>query len=373
MSDATPWLGCQLAAAQQAGDSAQISSSNPKGHYESWFIRANDPLNPRAIWLRYTLLCSQDGQVALGEAWAMLFDGPAHPPLAVRQAWPLADCRFDGQQVAVELPGARLDDHTAQGYAEQTLAATGSKTSASWNLHWTPRPAPLMLLPEKLYGGGFPKAKSLVLQPNINLHGHIQVIAADGQMRRINLDGWQGSLNHNWGSRHTDAYAWGQVAGFDNDATAFLECATARLKIGPFWTPTFSLAVLRVQGQTYAFNALSRALLNQGRYGASSKGASPKEKTAFAWQITARQQQTRLKIAFTAPQEQFAALYYGNPPGGDKVCLNSKIAACAVTLERRGKPTLRLLSAHAGAFEMLQDQVPSGMQAATQPVMALHR
>jgi hypothetical protein len=42
--------------------------------------------------------------------------------------------------------------------------------------------------------GGFPKAKALVGTPSAVFEG---------------------------GSRHTDRYAWGQVAGFDEDAEAF--------------------------------------------------------------------------------------------------------------------------------------------------------
>jgi hypothetical protein len=48
---------------------------------------------------------------------------------------------------------------------------------------------------------------------------------------------WVGSQNHNWGSKHTDRYSWGQVAGFDAHPESFLEVATARLKLGPLWTP----------------------------------------------------------------------------------------------------------------------------------------
>jgi hypothetical protein len=31
--------------------------------------------------------------------------------------------------------------------------------------------------------------------------------------------------SHNWGSQHTDRYAWAQVCGFDSAPDVFLECA----------------------------------------------------------------------------------------------------------------------------------------------------
>ena len=36
------------------------------------------------------------------------------------------------------------------------------------------------------------------------------------------LERWIGSQNHNWGRKHTDSYAWGQVAGFDDAPQTFL-------------------------------------------------------------------------------------------------------------------------------------------------------
>ena len=57
----------------------------------------------------------------------------------------------------------------------------------------------------------------------------------DGQVElddiRLVLDGWTGSVNHNWGTRHTPAYAFGQVCGFDDAPDSSLEIVTARASI----------------------------------------------------------------------------------------------------------------------------------------------
>jgi len=49
-----------------------------------------------------------------------------------------------------------------------------------------------------------------VPQPGLRMRGQIVL---DGVA--MTVDDWPGSQNHNWGRRHTDRYAWGQVAGFD--------------------------------------------------------------------------------------------------------------------------------------------------------------
>jgi len=40
-------------------------------------------------------------------------------------------------------------------------------------------------------------------------------------------------------------------------------------------------------------------------------------------------------------------------PGGTHTCLNSKLAACEVTLERSGEPPVTLTTRHRAAFEIL--------------------
>jgi hypothetical protein len=162
------------------------------------------------------------------------------------------------------------------------------------------------------------------------------------------IEDWVGSQNHNWGSKHTDRYAWGQVAGFDDAPDAFLECSTARLKLGPLWTPPMSPVVLRLGGETLAWNGLGRAVRARGRY------------APYEWQIDTTGPAGSLAIRISAAPADFVALRYDNPPGGTKICLNSKIARCALTL-RRGGQTTELRSSRA-AFEILDDAAPPGVQ-----------
>ena len=123
----------------------------------------------------------------------------------------------------------------------------------------------------------------------------------------------------------------------------FLEIATARLKLGPVWTPWLSPVVLIVGGETLGWNALPRAIRADGHYDLRRR----------EWTIATESKLGRLAVRVAAPPEHFVALRYGNPPGGAKTCLNTKIATCEVTLVRGGKTT-RLTSQRA-AFELLED------------------
>jgi hypothetical protein len=224
------------------------------GCYESFFLRANHPTRPLAFWIRYTVFSPKGSpQDAVGELWAVFFDGEANRHAVAKQEYALADCVFDTSAFRVEVGKATLGPNRLQG-------AVGSHGRAlAWDLAYEGDSVPLLLLPFKLYQGGFPAAKSLVSLPLARFRGELSV---DGEA--IDVTGWVGSQNHNWGRRHTDLYAWGQVAGFDSHPESFLEVATARLKIGLFWTPPITPLVLRHRQREYALTGLLQGLRAKG-------------------------------------------------------------------------------------------------------------
>jgi hypothetical protein len=173
----------------------------------------------------------------------------------------------------------------------------------------------------------------------------------DGQA--VQVQDWVGSQNHNWGQKHTDLYAWGQVAGFDNAPGTFLEVATARLKLGPIWAPFMTPIVLRHQGQEYALNALWQTIRAQASF------------SYFDWRFRSETERMCLEGRISAPREAFVGLSYRNPPGGVKQCLNTKLAACELTLIRRQagqtESTEMLTTHHRAAFEILTDDRRHGM------------
>jgi hypothetical protein len=304
------------------------------GHYESSWLRANHPSRPLAFWIRYTLFSPRGRpQDAIGELWCIWSDGETRTLTAVKREVPMAECRFAGDRFDIAVADARLEQGALAGWAQ----AAGNRIE--WDLHYGGGAAPLFHLPQALYDKPLPKAKSLVGLPLAVFNGQLRV---NGEVMRV--DRWVGSQNHNWGSQHTDHYAYGQVAGFDNAPDSFLEIATARIRLGPLWTPWMTPLVLRHDGREYALNGLGRALRNRGRFG------------YFDWHFTAKDDAVRIAGRIHAPREFFVGLRYYNPPGADKCCLNSKLAACELTLaDKRSGRTQTLTTAHRAAFEILSD------------------
>ncbi len=311
-----------------------------EGHYESFFLRANHPSRPLAFWIRYTIFCPK-GRAgdAMGELWAVFFDGETHRHVVAKQEYPLADCVFDTSAFRVAIGKATLGPNRVHG-------AVGSRGQAlAWNLAFEGDSAPLLLLPFKLYQGGFPAAKSLVSLPLARFGGELSV---NGEA--IDVTGWVGSQNHNWGRRHTDLYAWGQVAGFDNHPESFLEVATARLRIGPLWTPPLTPLVLRHRQKEYVLTGLVQGLRARGAF------------EYFNWEFKSETPEVAIEGVIAAPRDAFVGLAYLNPPGGVKHCLNSKIARCTLQVrDKRGGGTEILETQSRAAFEILTSDPHHGI------------
>lgn len=312
----------------------------PNGHYESFFLRANHPTRPLAFWIRYTLFSPKNIQErALGELWCVFFNGETQQHIAAKQEYPLADCLFDTSSFDVRIDTATLDPKSLRGAIEN------KEHSLAWELSYKGDSAPLFLLPLDLYEGGFPAAKSLVSLPLACFNG---VLWVDGE--KVDITQWVGSQNHNWGTRHTDLYAWGQVAGFDNHPNSFLEVATARLKLGPLWSPPITLIVLRHQQKEYVLTDMMQGIRARGKF------------RYFNWDFKSRTASVEVEGQITAPSHAFVGLNYYNPSGGSKHCLNSKIATCKLHFKDKvtGKSEI-LETKHRAAFEILTSDPNHGI------------
>jgi hypothetical protein len=313
----------------------------PTGHYESYFQRANHPTRPLAFWIRYTIFApagSPEGAIA--ELWAVYFDGETHEHVAVKSEFPYSRASFDPDDFRVRIEDATLDRDGLYGRAGSDPRSIG------WRLRYEGEEPPLLLYEPERYESSFPKAKALVGLPFARYEGELDVAG-----KTISIDGWIGSQNHNWGSRHTDEYAWGQVAGFDDASDVFLEIGTGRLKMAGLWTPRFTPMVIRRGGEEIALRTLRQAVHNRGKY------------EPFAWHFAGANERFEIEGSISAPSNAFVGLRYYNPPGGIKHCLNSKIAAAEIRIFDRERSTRDVfITRSRAAFEILTDRRDHGIR-----------
>lgn len=327
----------ELAQARLRANDTRYRPGAQDGHYESFFVRANHPTRPLAFWIRYTIFSPRHHpEQAIGEVWAIAFDGETAHHVAVKRELPFAVCTFDSSHLAVRVGDAWLEAGKFAGAAES------GGHSLRWDLGYSGDAAPLFLLPLAAYARPQPPAKALVALPLAVFSGRLVVDDAAWEIAE-----WVGSQNHNWGRRHTDHYAWGQVAGFEGAPETYLEVVTARRRLGPLWSPFVTLLVVRHQGEDIALNTPEQMRRARGAF------------QPFAWRFRSETSKMRVEGHISAPCAAFVGLRYRNPPGGTKTCLNTKLASCQLTIARRdgsawGQPEQLIARQHA-AFEIVTD------------------
>lgn len=301
-------------------------------YYESRYIRANDAERPQALWLRETLLLPTAGE-PVADVWVMVFDPDGGGNRALKEPYPIGSADYDYDNWTARIGATTVDDHSAQG------VVTGGNRSARWDLRITPgSEEPVKLLTERAYAARFPTAKTTVRHPLAQFDGRLEI-----DDTTVVVDGWTGSVNHNWGTRHTPAYAFGQVCGFDDAPESSLEIVTARAAIGPISLPAATLLVFRHAGDEFAVRSILGSLHTHGRY------------QPFHWQFGARVGERMIEgEIFTEPADVIG-LTYTDTDGASKYCYNSAIATCRIQLAGKAFERTELVATRRAMFEILTD------------------
>lgn len=302
-------------------------------YYESRYIRANHPEQPQALWLRETLLLPTAGD-PVADVWVMMFDPDGAGNRALKEPYPIDAAAYEYDNWTARIGATHIDDRSAEG------VVTGGNRSARWDLRITPGSEDMVkLLTDRAYKARIPTAKTTVRHPLARFDGQVELDDV-----RLVLDGWTGSVNHNWGTRHTPAYAFGQVCGFDNAPDSSLEIVTARAAIGPVLTPAATLFVFRHAGQEFAIRSILGSVQSHGKY------------QPFSWTFGARVGDQMIEGEIIAEPADFIGLTYTDTDGGSKYCYNSAIATCRMQVAGKAFERGELMATRRAMFEILTDK-----------------
>lgn len=328
------------------------------GHVESWFLRANDPVRPRAVWLKATILAPLEGD-PVAEGWFIWFDGETGRTLAHRHTAPFKDAEFgsQGREVGIRIGPAQFT-FGERGEAKGNITASFGK--ARFKLGWTPAEGgwaqPLSIYPWRvLREGPFPKSKLLTPFPALRFTGSIALpeeqSGGAASAATVSLDGWLGMQGHNWGKEHAFEYAWGQclfpaAAGAPE---AMVEGFTGRVQVGGWTTPRLSAMVVRRGGEEYRFDRIFDFFRQEAHV------------SRDRWTLRLASADGEARLRMDAGTRPMVCLGYGNPNGKMSYCFNSKLADVLLEVKpARGAPfTCR--SPHGGALEFLRREPDPGM------------
>lgn len=296
-----------------------------RGHYESYYLRAVHPTQPRGVWIRYTVTAPPGG-TPTGQLWFTLFDRDAGRPRAVR---------VDVGEVSTGAGSwIRLGESTF-GPADIVGEARSPGLSASWSLRSRSAEPVLEHLPRDwMYRARLPRTKLLSLSPSAEFDGTLQV---DGET--IDIAGWLGMVGHNWGEQHAASWIWLHGLGFDGHGTGtWLDVAVGRIALGPVTTPWVANGVLSLDGERLVLGGLGRRVAVAADDDHCVLRLPGKDVTVTA--------------TAAAPADAFVEWDYANPDGSEHRVVNCSVADLTVRVERPGAEPVELAGPHRGAYEL---------------------
>jgi hypothetical protein len=296
-----------------------------RGHYESYYLRAVHPTEPRGVWIRYTVSVPPGGR-ATGQLWCTLFDRNGARPSAIR-----VDA---GEPVSGDGAWIRLADSTfgADGAVGSATATTGN---ARWSLRASSEQPALRHLPrEWMYRARLPRTKPLSITPAAVFDGMLEV---DGEI--IEVNGWPGMIGHNWGEQHAERWIWLHGLGLaGRSADTWLDVAIGRVRLGPVTTPWVANGALSLDGERFVLGGLgSRVAVAE---------------TEDSCVLRLRGKVATVTASVSAPAEAFARWDYANPGGGMHDVVNCSVADLALRVERPGRDVLELTAASRAVYEL---------------------
>jgi hypothetical protein len=310
------------------------------GMYESFYLRAFAPDEPRGIWIRCTVH-KRPGAEPRGSVWCTAFDASRPRPF---------QHKLTRERPQVPAGGwIAIGEDAMLGPAH----AEGSCGAASWSLRFeTSEPALRHLSPAWLYRAPVPRTKLTSPMPCARFDGWFDL---GGE--RTELDGWIGMVGHNWGAEHAERWIWLHGAGFAEDDRAWLDVALGRVLVAGRMTPWVANGALSAGGRRM-------------RAGGMLGPRATVSETASGCVVTLGlsgggvRRGARAEIRARTPPGTAAGWRYADPDGGEHDVLNCSIAALDVAFDGADASRHTLSSDHGGAYELGMRERDHGVEIA---------
>jgi hypothetical protein len=295
------------------------------GMYESFYLRACSPLEPIAVWIRYTIH-KRPGHPPQGSLWCTVFDAARGAPFMHKLTAP-------SPRVP---PGAWIEIDEQAKFGPD--GAEGSCGPARWSLRFTTAETELRhLRPEWLYRAPLPRTKLTSPAPLALFEGVVEL----PDRPPLELAGWPGMVGHNWGSEHAERWIWLHGCQFADSPRSWLDLAAGRLAIAGRMTPWVANGVLSVDGVRHRLG---------GVFGRRPSVAETPRGCALT---VAGRDGLSVELQADVPAGVAAGWRYADPDGGEHDVVNCSIAGLRLELRGAGGQAPRVIrSEHGGVYEL---------------------
>jgi hypothetical protein len=294
------------------------------GLYESLYLTAHHPTEPRALWVRHTV-SKPPGTAPRASLWCTWFDSNG-----VRAA----KVTTTEASSTAERP-LQVGDHGWIGAGGAAGAVDLPSLVARWDLRFCDPEAPMLHLPKPwLYTAPVPRTKSLSAAPMLRLEGSLTVDGHD-----IDVDRWPCSIGHNWGAEHADRWIWVHADGEAEDGPVWLDAIVGQIRVGPATTPWIANGAISIGGVRHRLGGL--------RLGAGTPVAVHDRGAT----VTLRGRDVTVQLDAELDLARCVAWTYADPAGNTREVVNSSVAPTVLRI-RPARSALVHVTAPVSAFEI---------------------
>jgi len=296
-------------------------------HYESYFIKARHPSEPRAFWMRHTVH-QRPGEPRTASVWLTLFDATAREPVVAGKH------TVGGGDLAappggyIAIGGSTVEPGRAHGSLDSPTLST------SWDFTIDSTDPPLRHLPiARMYEAKVPRTKSMTPHP---------AALFAGRLGDWTLDGWLGVSSHNWGSEHAERWIYLHCGHFEGHGrSTWLEMTIGRIRLGPITVPWIAQGALQLDGERHRLGGPQRI-----------RSTSVAERPTGVRLATGGDGLKRVEVSIEVPRDHLVAWRYADPEGPEHHSLHSSIADLTLAVTHADGRTERLRSLQAATYEL---------------------
>lgn len=313
------------------------NKTNTKANYDVWFLKLNDPVSQRSLWLRFSSLMSSNGFRRVAENWAIFSQRTAQDEVkktALKQSYDLGLSNWSTPQPSLQTGDCKLSPDGSQG----TIQSKGN--TISWDLKFSPiREISFDPIPERFRNLGIFTNSFSTPQEHISISGKTTINGETVEWK--DAPGMEG---HRYGVRDAHTWTWGHCNTFKNEQGAYsdfvFEGLSANLKLGPFVSPRVSAFFFYYQGKTYLFNSLRRLFQIKS------------QNTLNEWNFEAGKDDISFRGYLKAEHKDFAGLTLEDTNGSLLYCSTSQLSNMRILVYRNGKLESTLQAQGSAAFEI---------------------